>query len=361
MQSQEKNGRRIIYLDVLRIAAAFAVIILHVASQNWGNPDVSFYDWVGLDLWDACVQWAVPVFIMISGALFLDRKKEINIKRLYLHNIFRIITAFLCWSLIYSVWQVHVEGGGIPRIMALVLDGHYHMWFLFMIIALYMLTPLLKKLSDDKLKYLLILSLLFCFVLPTVRELKDVIVSFCPNDTVNKTLNQLFSPYNRFIVYFKPDYIAYYILGYFLHNMELEKKQRRLICIFSLMSFVFTVVFSAVVTYFRHTAYGIYDIFTVNMLLESVGVFVFFKQSALRFQKMSDKKRSLIFKLSDCGFGIYLIHALIIEILDVRFSVNSLKFMPVWWVPVLALAVFAISLAVIVPIKKIPKLSKYMV
>ena len=97
------SKNRIIYLDILRILATFAVIIIHVCSQNWNKVAPSSYEWNVFNFFSGISRWAVPIFVMISGTLFLDNRRNINIKKLYTKNILRIITAFIFWSLFYTI------------------------------------------------------------------------------------------------------------------------------------------------------------------------------------------------------------------------------------------------------------------
>ena len=39
------SQNRVVYLDVLRILATFAVISIHVCSQNWNKVQYTSYEW----------------------------------------------------------------------------------------------------------------------------------------------------------------------------------------------------------------------------------------------------------------------------------------------------------------------------
>ncbi|MBR4445084.1 MAG: acyltransferase family protein [Solobacterium sp.] len=93
--------------DVLRVAATIAVILLHVSAQNWHSTDIHSFEWCVFTIYDGLVRWGVPIFTMISGAIFLNR--DIPIKKIYTKHILRIITAFIFWSAIYAL--VNLKNG----------------------------------------------------------------------------------------------------------------------------------------------------------------------------------------------------------------------------------------------------------
>lgn len=80
---------KIIAFDRLRILAAFAVVVLHAVAPLFLDSYPSS-DWNVANVYESLVRWSVPVFFMISGALFLNKRKELNIGRLYKKNIFRV-------------------------------------------------------------------------------------------------------------------------------------------------------------------------------------------------------------------------------------------------------------------------------
>lgn len=74
----ESKGNRVIYFDYLRIISVFAVIVLHISGQNWNGTDVSSFEWNVFNAFDSLTRWCVPVFVMISGALFLDKEQPLK-------------------------------------------------------------------------------------------------------------------------------------------------------------------------------------------------------------------------------------------------------------------------------------------
>ena len=67
------SKQRVIYFDLLRIAAAFFVVVLHTATSQFGSVAYGSTEWEIFNLYDGMVRWTVPMFVMLSGALFLAK------------------------------------------------------------------------------------------------------------------------------------------------------------------------------------------------------------------------------------------------------------------------------------------------
>ncbi|NLV90708.1 MAG: acyltransferase family protein, partial [Tenericutes bacterium] len=63
--------KRKLYMDVIRIVAIFAVVLLHVAADNFYVFKYTSFEWQVLNVYDSLVRFCVPLFFMISGVLFL--------------------------------------------------------------------------------------------------------------------------------------------------------------------------------------------------------------------------------------------------------------------------------------------------
>ena len=134
---------RVVYFDYLRILATLAIVALHTCGK--ANVEIASTNWNVLNIYDSLTRWGVPVFVMISGALFLG--KDIPMQKLLKKNILRIITAFLFWSLLYTMWKIQISehSSSLRDVLLTFFKGHYHMWFLYMIVCLYLIVPLLNK------------------------------------------------------------------------------------------------------------------------------------------------------------------------------------------------------------------------
>lgn len=125
----DRQTDRQAYYDILRFFATFAVMILHIAADNWYGTDIHSFEWNISNFYDSIVRWGVPVFTMISGALFLSGNQPIE--RIYKKNISRIITAFLFWSLFYASISF-VRGAGIKKCFR-----RFYKWTLSYVVFVY--------------------------------------------------------------------------------------------------------------------------------------------------------------------------------------------------------------------------------
>ena len=147
---------------------------------------------------------------MLSGALMLDPGKPFQIRTLYRKNILRILTAFLFWSALYALDTYFANRDWRGAVVAFV-NGRYHMWFLFMILGFYLLTPAYRKMAEsvEVLRYLIAVMVVFTLFLPTVISL--LIYWNLPHTAT--ILPPLDTDVSWTRMGFLPAYATYYFLG----------------------------------------------------------------------------------------------------------------------------------------------------
>ena len=232
------SNKRLIYLDYLRVLAAISVIVLHVSAKYFHSVDTHSLRWVAIVLYNSITRWGVPVFVMISGFLFLNREK--SIKELYKKNILRIIIVFIIWSFIYAVFNYYTTDINLKKVIIQFIKGPNHLWYLKMIVLLYMMVPLLKKIIENKklMYYFLLLTFIFSFVLPHLLKA----ITICFGDAY-KLVDYFMKQMNlNFIMGFA----FYFVLGYFLNNVKLSKKSTRILYILGIIGFASTFVFTLI-------------------------------------------------------------------------------------------------------------------
>ena len=148
------SGPRKQFLDVLRVLATCAVVLMHVLTGATDVTDASIvpeYRSLLLSVMDL-VTWCVPIFLLISGYLFLNPERTLTYPVMIKKYCRRIALAILLFGVPYAASELVVAERTfrirmIPEALKMTLTGHTwsHMWYLYLILFLYLITPLLKK------------------------------------------------------------------------------------------------------------------------------------------------------------------------------------------------------------------------
>lgn len=161
----EQQKERVVYLDQLRFIATIGVVVLHVYAKGF-NLAFGTYNWYVNVIGDSFVRWAVPIFVMISGALFLNPNREVTIKAVLKKYVPRLLWAYVFWWVMYSLILI-VRSLVIGNPIKVGFFGpHFHLWFLPMLMGVYLLIPILRKITIDGI--LLRYALVVWFVFTTV-------------------------------------------------------------------------------------------------------------------------------------------------------------------------------------------------
>lgn len=106
------TSNKLIHYDLMRVLAYFCVIVIYIGICD-DNPtngafsiDSSFFL-----LYSIVARWAVPCFLMVSGVMFLDKNKDIPIKKLYVKHVFRLAVSYAFWSCIYALYNSFYDAG----------------------------------------------------------------------------------------------------------------------------------------------------------------------------------------------------------------------------------------------------------
>ena len=345
-----ENKNRIEYVDLLRIIAAFCVIVVHVYAYSQGpnGLTVGSKQWIEGNVWPDAIRWALDVFILISGAVFLRR--DFEIKTIYTKYIKRILVAYIIWGALYALIVDRVTS--VKAFVRAVVLGHAHMWYCPMIIGLYMITPLLRKwVKDIKLtEYFLLISFIAVSVLPSINGVTGAMGN--PKiDYFKELMNGFWANMN---LDFLLGYVFFYVLGYYLAEKEFSNIQRKVLYILGIIG----VVVESAGTIIWSTAKGesvsaFMGNFSVCSVISAIAVFV--------FAKYNFKTNKIINKIAGLTFGIYMVHMGTIELLVKYFDITVYRINALIYIPLVAVLILAISTLVSFIISFIPVLKKYMI
>ncbi len=333
--------KRIHYLDDLRVLATLAVVLLHVSARYWGVEEVSSPSWLIATFYDGIVRWCVPVFVMISGALLLDPNR--SVKQGW--RIKRVLIPLVIWSGIYALVD-YARGVAWENALKTFLTGHYHLWYIYMLIGLYLILPLLRKITEDERHetYFLVLVFLFNFLIPQCTEILKIAMPG-PGSLMEVITGKM-------NIQFVLGYSGYFVLGHWLHYRVLRKEQCLVLCLAGTIGIVLTVILTFTTSILTAQPEKLFfSYFTCNVLLTAIAVFVLFRSN-----NHSSRADVLIKKMSDHSFGVFLIHPLVLETLGGMLPEMSLAIR----IPVTALLVFAVSLLITALLRSVPKVGQLM-
>ena len=174
MRHKPSVTKRLVYLDLMRILATFLVIVLHTNSAVWNKKDFNSNYWKAFNLFDAVSRVGVPLFVMISGFFHLDNTHEHTLYTLFFRKLYKLLTSYIFWASFYAymIWKPV----SIWQFLSKIVPGPVHLWYMPMIFGLYVITPILRRITADTFstQYYLILSVLFTFVLDFLFKINEV-------------------------------------------------------------------------------------------------------------------------------------------------------------------------------------------
>ncbi len=337
------------YFDYLRVLGAFMVVMIHVCAKKWYSVKIDTYGWQVLNLFDSVTRWSVPVFFMISGALFLGGRP--STRRIYTRYVPRMVAIYFVWSMFYSL----LEGGTPTSIVYRTIEGHYQMWFLPVLVGGYLCVPFLRQIAKSREAVICLFGLTV-----VITSILPIAVTFLNEYYGENNKTQLIAlllgkPFDMKLG-FPSSEIVYFVLGRYLAETDFTKKQRRAIYITGAAGFVLTAVLTVVFSFLlgeQRTYF--YENLSFTTVMESVGVFVWFKYNA-----NGRKLDRLMAALSPLTLGVYLLHPFFLDEVLMKLGMGPLAFEPLLAVPAMTLAGFALSVAAAWLFRKIPLIGKYL-
>lgn len=353
------TGGRLAYADLLRGLATIAVIVIHVTAGPLTALNVTSADWGVLNVYNGLTRWCVPVFLMLSGMFMLDPKKGLTTPTLLGRYVLRILTALFFWGFFYGITNYLLAGGSLSWDAVLLslknvlwTNTHFHLWFLYTILGLYLLTPILRAFvrgaSRGDFHWLFLLVFLFGALLPLALH-------FRPSQTVSAWTQALSvsSAVEGIITY-----IGYYVGGYYLKNFTLGRLPEIIIYLLGIFGAVVTVGGTALMSNRAGRAdFFLYGYTTPNVLFMAVAVFVLFRY-LLGVSEERGRRRGVA-AVAQVSFGIYLVHEFFLLILG-KLGFTALSFFPAAAVPLLTALVFMVSFGVAWVLHKIPFVGRYL-
>lgn len=338
------------WIELLRVLACFCVILLHVSAKGWNYAGINSDKWVYYEVFNALSRIGVCIFVMISGALFLGNKRGAGIVTMtkYILKILRLIGV---WSIAYFILRLIIKDTtftSVSELLNQILYGYYHLWYLWMILGLYIITPILHKVvSDEKLcKYFLLLCMIVCWIpemiaiIPAWSEFAQIIFQ------------------EKMYLFLPMGYTGYYILGYYLCNYRIKKKQ--ILIMAGILGTVYGVVGGFLYArYIGEPSQVTYNNLTLATVCYSAMIFNCFREK-IGSINFSEKMKKIIYTLGDSTLGIYLMHVVFVRGFSDRFMMKTNYRYPMASI-LMACMIFVVCFIITKIVKKIPVVGKWVV
>ena len=348
-QAVHQDKESFFWADRLRNIATVLVVAIHIASPIAHTyQDINTWWWWAGNWWNSLARPAVPLFVMLSGYLLLSKDYELGV---FLKKRFsRIVVPALFWMCVYMLYSYIAKGDPATFWDAFkkIVKGpvHYHLWFIYLIIGLYLIYPILrpwaKTASERDILYFLTLCAIGTWGYKLLAEYAQISIG----------------------IYFElaSNNAGYFVLGYYLGNKSASDDEKPSIpwrftrSQLSRISFALVIlgtVSTAMLTYWSSMAKGhnftmYYDYLTPNVSISAIGWFMLVK-TAFNKRPLLDFEK----ELAAASFGIYFVHVLVIDWWGQCGYWHS-KFHPMKGIPILILLVTIMSFLVIAFIRSLP-------
>ena len=326
-----QSQKRIIWLDVLRLVALLMVIAGHSVDMYNATPQDDPMNGFWGAFIGSLMRPSVPLFAMMTGLLLLPVRESAG--DFYRRRIPRVLVPMVIWSAIYYLvpWLTGVLGMDLSVVSILypfefspsqdfgdalhniamipfAFNGYTtHMWYIYMLIGLYLIMPFFSAWIEKNDRTLV----------------RTFIIMWCCS-LMLPYLSQILSPdlfgrcaWNEFgTFYYFAGFAAYLLLGHLLGKGN-PLPSRKIIAMGAMLYFAgyiitYTGFSSMIVQYSYEQEPELIEMFwqfcSPNVALMAIGMFL----AAQRVKIHSERVQRALANITKCGFGIYLMHYILL-------------------------------------------------
>ena len=340
--------------DLIRSLAITLVIVLHVSNEALASNSIaSPYWWTGA-VYKTLSLPCVPLFVMLSGALLLQPSKLDEPIRVFLKKrLSRIGLAFAFWTAVYLAWsffirQIPVTPNNIAQgiLKSLFGGAYYQFWFIYLIVGLYLITPILRVIIENDntriIRYLLVLWFAAVAVLPIVNLASGYVLDS-----------------GVFVI---GGWVGYFVLGKYL-----QKIRARIVALYGLLAFTFAwtllgIWLMSIPLTTLGQGYFFFDYLAANVVVGSAALFMLLLRVHPNW--LSNKPTALkrfVQAISRNTLPIFLFHVIILECFFrgfFGFTLSSVTLNPIVEIPLTASLTLLLTLGLALLIRRVPVLKK---
>lgn len=302
MSTPHRTARRSDF-DFLRVMAMVAVVAIHcvmpIIMLKLPNDD----NWIGADIVDNYLRWCVPVFIMLSGALLIRPQTFSRMKEFYRRRAVRVLVPLIAWSALYGLWTIIVLGGNVP--LGTFLEafaagspvGGPHLYFLFIILGLYALAP--------------VISLYAGSVSPAAFRRTSLALLAVASAWLLIQVQVLGRADDYTMLTWALPFVGYFMLGHSLADTRTTKRQNILLLLGFFAFGLFNVVASVYTRYDDNMFYQNY----ISPTIIGLSICAFLGGRALYGKLRTAWLDRTLAWLAQISLAVYLVHVMILETL----------------------------------------------
>lgn len=281
--------KRIIQYDIIRIIACLLIVLMHSPMPT--SLDNSFF----VTSLSFLTEPAIGLFFMVSGALLLPIKSSSF--NFLLKRFTHIGVPLIAWSILFLYLKIYYSESEINILSSLFSipfsnQGHGILWFLYTLLGLYLLTPILSRwlqvCSKKELEFILLIWSL-TLIYPLIENYIHI------NESQTG------------ILYYFEGYAGYFLLGFYLKHY----KSRVLFP----LSLIIGILGVALILYLKCNGieFNFYRLFWYLSIFIASWSIVYWYIIYKLCELIKVKQIRFITKISQLTFGVYLIHILIMR------------------------------------------------
>ena len=388
----EHIPQREIWIDWMRVAACFLVILTHSCEPFYlggeGSLILTKADAIWVSVLNVIPRACVALFVVASS--YLQFPLHYPAGEFFRRRAVRILAPFIIWTVVYAL----VWGDPMQNFKDVLLNFNYaagHLWFVYMLVGLYLVMPLLSPWAEKVGKKELLVYLgiwLFTTLIPFIRQWAGgpAPVMYGPSGIPNPAKYPLWgeASWNTYgVFYYLSGFIGYLLLGlYFRKFVGKLSWGRTLAWAIPLFLGGFAICNTGFLTRVWADSKGVFPIegpvglaalWEGPWLNDTFGVALMAIAWILLFKKIERTDRfydHVLLPISKASYGIYLCHLLLLSMVS-GWIRNTLGLGtdgvlgPVWTTPVQIFAIAILSFLgtalFCVLVKKIPKVGRWLI
>jgi surface polysaccharide O-acyltransferase-like enzyme len=351
-QLQSKPANVNYPVGLIRTIAIVMVILVHASFFPYRIPGeitpTVIVNWFTADVFGAIGYLGVPLFVMLSGALLLNPTKADEPMGVFFKKRFnRIGLPLIFWTAVYFIWSFSVWEKPVTLLnigQGLISGSYPILWFLYLLVGLYLVTPILRTLVKhiDRKKFRFLLAIWF------VGTISVSLVHTFTNFTYNPLM---------FVI---TDWVGFFLLGIYLTKTKIHSTIAYLGLIFGMLVAIVGDWFLTASIGEQYTGY-FHGYLSFNMIIASAALFlILIRIPHSRIYSGNIKINRLIKWIEHNTLPIYLVHIIVLESLHLGLLCFSFPYTNnlLVDVPLITLVTFTLTAAIVYPLKKIPYVMK---